>query len=86
MLCYTKIVPRSGTERGDKMLNKNLLKGAIARAGITQRQLAENIGMTPNTMSSRMQGVSHFDTEEIDKICNVLKISDNDEKANIFLS
>ena len=68
------------------MLNKNLLKVAIVRAGTTQKQLAVDIGMTPNTMTSRMNGSSHFDTHEMDKIWSVLNICSNDEKAGIFLS
>ena len=67
------------------MLNKNLLKAAIVRAGFTQEKLAESIGISANTLSSRMSGASCFDTDEIDKICFVLQIVDNGEKADIFL-
>lgn len=68
------------------MLNKNLLRAAIARAGYTQERLAESIGISSNTLSSRMNGASCFDTDEIDKICAVLRIEKNDEKADIFLA
>lgn len=68
------------------MLNRNLLKAAIAKAGFTQGQLAECIGISSNTLSSRMVGTSHFNTDEIDKICSVLHITCNSEKADIFLS
>ena len=34
------------------MLNKNLLKSAMARAGFTQGALASRIGMSENTLSS----------------------------------
>lgn len=68
------------------MLNKNLLKAAIARAGYTQGLLAKRIGMSKNTMSSRMFGKTCFDTDEIDKICSVLDITRNSEKADIFLA
>lgn len=68
------------------MLNKNLLKAAIVKAGTTQEKLAENIGISPNTLSSRMTGASCFDTDEIDKICEVLNIVNNSEKADIFLA
>ena len=71
---------------GDTMLNKNLLKSAIARAGMTQEKLAEAIGVSSNTLSAKLLGKSFFDTEEIDKICAVLSIVDNNEKANIFLA
>ncbi len=68
------------------MLNKNLLKAAIAKAGTTQEKLAESIGISPNTLSSRMTGASCFNTDEIDKICEVLCIVNNSEKADIFLA
>ena len=68
------------------MFNKNLLKAAIIRVGMTQEKLAEIIGMSANTLSSRINGASCFDTDEIDKICFALKIVDNNEKADIFLA
>ncbi len=68
------------------MLNKNLLRAAMAARGFTQEKLAESIGISSNTLSSRMVGASCFNTEEIDKICDVLGIDSNDQKANIFLA
>ena len=68
------------------MLNKNLLKAAIARAGYTQGKLAKEVGMSENTLSLKMSGTSWFDTKQIDDICKVLNITENEEKAQIFLS
>lgn len=68
------------------MLNRNLLKAAIARAGYTQERLAESIGISSNTLSSRMTGATPFNTDEIDDICSVLNINRNSEKADIFLA
>lgn len=68
------------------MLDRNLLKAAIARAGMTQEKLAKAIGINGNTLSAKILGRSYFDTEEIDKICDVLSIVDNNEKADIFLA
>ncbi len=67
-------------------MDKNLLRSAIARAGMTQGQLAAAIGVSPNTLSAKIFGYSFFDTNEIDKICKVLLIQDEKEKAQIFLS
>lgn len=67
------------------MLNKNLLKAAIARAGMTQGDLAYAIGIASCTLSAKMSGTYCFNTDEIDAICNVLDITDNAEKASIFL-
>lgn len=68
------------------MLDKNLLRGAIAAAGLTQKQLANSIGISANTFSLKINGIRYFDTLEIDKICDVLGISDCGEKVKIFLS
>ena len=68
------------------MLNKNLLRAAMAASGYTQEKLAESIGISSNTLSSRMVGASCFNTDEIDKICSVLSITSNDQKADIFLA
>ena len=68
------------------MVDKNLLRCAIVRSGYTQERLAEAIGITSNTLSAKILGRSYFDTDEIDKICEVLSIYDNNEKANIFLA
>lgn len=68
------------------MIDKNLLRGAIARAGMTQEKLASAIGISQNTLSAKILGRSFFDTDEIDKICEVLSIVDNNEKASIFLA
>ena len=68
------------------MVDKNLLRSAIARVGMTQEKLATAIGISQNTLSAKILGRSFFDTDEIDRICNVLSIVDNTEKANIFLA
>ena len=67
------------------MLNKNRLMGAIACAGLTQKELAKRIKMSKNTMNSKINGKGYFDTLQIDKICNELGIFDDHEKASIFL-
>lgn len=67
------------------MLNKNLLKSAIVRKGFTQGKIAELLKMSENTLSSRMTGTSSFNIDEIDELCKLLDITDNNEKADIFL-
>lgn len=68
------------------MLDKNLLRGAIVKKGFTQELLAEMIGMSSNTLSSRINGLSFFNTDEIDRICQALDIVEDSEKVDIFLS
>lgn len=67
-------------------MNANLLKGKIVAAGMTQYELADKLGISRNTMTSRLSGRSSFTLEEVKLICQLLPISDNAEKVNIFLS
>lgn len=69
-----------------KLLNKNLLRGVLASKGMTQDELAKHLKISANTLSSRMTGASSFTLDEIDKICEVLEITNNSDKANIFLA
>lgn len=73
-------------ERCDNLLDKNLFRSAVVKKGYTQDTLAAELNMSANTMSSRVNGKSCFDTDEIDRICDILGITDNMEKAAIFLA
>lgn len=68
------------------MLNTNKLRGKISEAGLSQRKLAQLIGISENTISSKMNHHSCFDTNEIDRICKALGITSDSEKVEIFLA
>lgn len=67
-------------------MNANALKGRIMEKGLTQGKLAEKIGISQNTMTSRICGHSSFRVDEVKKICCILGIESSEEKAKIFLS
>ena len=60
--------------------------GTVVAAGLNQRKLAKLMKMSKNTINSRVNGRSQFDTEEIDWLCEILEIDDDSEKAKIFLA
>lgn len=64
----------------------NKLKGKIAEAGFSQRSLAKAIGMSKNTLNSKVNGKIPFNTTEIQQISEKLGITDLTEMASIFLS
>lgn len=66
------------------MVNKNEFRSAVAKVGLTHEELAKRIGMSKNTLSSKLNGKGYFNTEQIDKICEELNIVDDREKINIF--
>ena len=68
------------------MLDSSKLKGKMAEAGETQKTLASKIGMSTNSLSNKLKGKRDFTVIEVKKICDVLGISDNAEKAKIFLA
>lgn len=67
------------------MINTLALKGKIVESGYNQRSLAKQLGMNKNTLNSKINGSSHFNIEEVNKICSVLGIETADEKCHIFL-
>lgn len=67
------------------MLNTNLLKAAIVRQGFTQGEFAQKIGISSNTLTSRLAGTTPFNVDEIDKACEVLNLTDCAEICDIFL-
>ena len=66
------------------MLQPNLLKAAIVRAGLTQGEFAKKIGISQNTLYSRMSGETPFNMDEVDKMRIVLSIGSS-EVCDIFL-
>ena len=67
------------------MLNTNKLKGAIISAGYTQKSFAEKLGISKNSLNLKVNGRSNFTLDEVDKICEILGISDVSKKVEIFL-
>lgn len=66
-------------------MNRNKLLGRMAEAGYTQRSLATAVGMSENSMGSKINGKRPFNTDEIIAICKLLEIEDGSEKSQIFL-
>ena len=75
-----------GRKGVNRLLNANMLKAAMVRAGYTQQDLAKEIGISANTLTSKLKGERCFNLDEIDKVCDTLDIVENDEKCAIFLS
>lgn len=66
-------------------MQANALKGKIVAAGYTQNRLAAELNMSKNTLSSKINGKTPFNANEIIRMCEVLSIVDDAEKAYIFL-
>lgn len=57
------------------MINANRIRGRIAEMGMTQKQVAEKIGMSEKTFSIKMNN-GKFGLDEADKMIEVLKIEE----------
>lgn len=66
------------------MLQPNLLRAAIIRAGYTQGQFAEKIGISNQSLSYRLNGERQFTIDEVDKTRDVLGIDDAEICAIFF--
>ena len=57
------------------MVDANKLRGAIVSNGMTQEEVARQIGITPKTFYTKVKkGV--FGSDEIDKMITILNIDD----------
>ena len=64
-----------------EMIAVNKLRGIIAERGMSQRQVAEQLGITEKTFYTKMKkGV--FGTDEVEKMIDILSI---DNPVEIFL-
>lgn len=63
--------------------NFSKLLGRIKECGYTQESLAEAIGKDKSTLSLKLNNKGEFKAGEIDDICRVLDIS-NDEIGSYF--
>lgn len=58
--------------------NYSKLLGKIKERGLTHEQLAKAIGKNKSTLSTKLNGQFAFTTKEIDDICKILDISNNE--------
>jgi transcriptional regulator with XRE-family HTH domain len=65
--------------------NHSKLLGKRVSLGYTQEKLAEAMGINKSTLNGKLSGKSSFTTAEIDKICEILSIS-NKEIGLYFFS
>lgn len=54
--------------------NHSKLLGRMREFGFTQESLAKSIGINESTLNAKLNGKAFFSTKEIDKICELLNI------------
>jgi lambda repressor-like predicted transcriptional regulator len=68
------------------MVDTMLFKAEMVRSGHTQRSLSKAAKMSVNSLNAKLNNKGIFDTEEVQRICDVMGITDNDLKCKIFLA
>lgn len=72
------------------MVDVNKLKSQMVLKGYSQRSLvaemnARGFKITENTFSSKMKNPRKFNCDDADMICDILKLENPTDKADIFL-
>lgn len=68
------------------MLNIEALRGRIVEKGYTQITLSEAMGLSRNTISAILTGKKSPTLSEVEDLCIILDIDDDDERIKFFLS
>lgn len=67
-------------------MNKWRFTEYMEKAGYNQRSLANELGMSKNTLNNKLNGRGCFDTKQVVDICDKLRISGDSARCKIFLS
>lgn len=67
-------------------MRKYLLLDKMTAMGYSKTDIAKQLELTIFTLNARLNGKIQFRYVEITKLCEILKIDDDREKAQIFLS
>lgn len=67
------------------MTNTELLRKAIKDSGLKYKYIALRLGISANSLTRKVNGISKFDQDEIKDICDLLNITTSSKKDKIFL-
>lgn len=66
------------------MTNTALLEAIIADRGLKKNYIAKAIGVSQETLTRKIKNASEFKASEIDKLCQILGISDPKMREAVF--
>ena len=64
--------------------NHSKLLGRMREYSFTQEALAREIGINESTLNAKLNGKGYFSTKEINKMCSVLSIANEDIGAYFY--
>lgn len=68
------------------MTNTALLEKRITESGLKKSYIAKAIGLSPYGLTLKIRNANEFKASEIVKLCDLLNITDPEEKSTIFFS
>ena len=68
------------------MINKRELLKIFIDNKMSQRKLAKLMKKSPNTINKWINNKTFPSTQEVNQMCDILSITDNEQKAKIFLN
>lgn len=66
------------------MINTKLLKSYFVKNGLTQEDVAKNIGISYQSLSDKVNNKVQFKVNEVSSLCEILNIKD--DKDEIFFA
>lgn len=66
------------------MINTKLLKSYFVKNGLTQEDVAKNIGISYQSLSDKVNNKVQFKVNEVSSLCEMLNIKD--DKDEIFFA
>ncbi len=68
------------------MTNTYLLREKISSLGLKYNFIAEQVGLTVQSLQRKIENLSEFKASEIQIMCRILRIDDSNEKEDIFFA
>lgn len=68
------------------MTETEKLKKVISDSGLKYSFIAEKVGLTYQGLKNKIENKSLFNVEEVEKLCNILDITDISQKEEIFFA
>ncbi len=68
------------------MTNTKLLEKKIEQSGLKKNFIAKTIGLSPYGLAKKINNETEFKTSEVNKLCEILNISDLADKDRIFFA
>ncbi len=66
------------------MLNVNKVRGRLAELNLTQKDVANALGIATPTASQKLNRVRPMDLDEAEKLAQLLQIADNEFREYFF--